>query len=277
MAGVETLAQQILKFVSYGIFILVIMLIWEVIQWFRGGTEDKEKRTFANLTDWSKSPVLNMFRKHSRRKKVRLLNEQIEEEKGFRAIDNIREKILEAASFIKSLLGKSNFSNTGDRNKLVTRVELVKKAIVNAKNEYKRVTRSTWRQETETKRLLDQLKEKGQKTEDLEALENDILALHKQAKEDLDKALGVYDTQVGPLIQVISKLNPAGFPVPFTATVNFSGRDYPLRTVLLKIDSVLSSSTGGSIIHWTREAEEKQKKVTQLIQGIIAELRGLWS
>lgn len=252
-----TIGKVVLKLVNWGITIIVILLIIEIIRLFYRVTGKTAGKAAARLTDWDKNPVLNALgwtKKAKRRENTKLLNEYIQEQKTTNMLQEAEKVAQEALLQIKDFVKHRGISTATERDKFLEKIEQLGNHLTDVRREYRRVNRATWRQEREMDKILKRLKETEQDVSQITTLENDILKLHKEAVEELDTVLDIFNGFKKPL-QFLAKLKTP-------ATLD-EGSSFPvdLTKLLKSLDAVY----------------KKQEAIDKEVEGLIALVQRLWA
>lgn len=253
----EQLSKAILNFVNFGITILVLLLIWEGIRFIAGPKGETAKATGARLTDWKKSPVLNMIKKERSRYRTRLLNDYLQEQKETQFLDGAVKAAQKALVAVEKARSDKEFKTEGERDEMVKAVEEVEEHLKAVKHRYRRVNKATWRQEREMGPLLEKMRKEGKDVNDLITLENNILRLHKECITEADKVIGHYDTLKTNLTAI---KHLTGFPTTIADSVLKDMQDN-LQDEVYELEAIY----------------KKQVEADKEVQGIISKVRPLWS
>src|SRR3989338_3097402 len=203
----EEVANTILDFADYGLVVLILLLVWEIIQFIKGGTDAKTKSVSElNLTDWSKSPILKMsgFNRWRRRANTAQLNTYLEEQKETELLNEAVKQAQEALAKANQIVNSASIDSTS-RNDLMRETRQLKVKLGDARKEYKGVNRNTWRMYRRTNTVLEKMKKKDEDTTQLIALENNILKLHKENVTELDKVLAEF-ANMGKALDEVDKV-----------------------------------------------------------------------
>lgn len=197
----EQLAQAVLGFVNWGITIVVIMLIWEVIQFIRGGTDDRSegssgigKKSLGEIKEgfnkWTGRDEVEKKKKITRdasRQETAELNEYIEEKNELELLD---EAVTKSQEFLQ-LVGEAQKSPTKALTPLTSKIKELNKAVTDAGNETNKLKRNTWRERSKMKNLLKSLSDAEVSKGDLDkirALEDQVLKRHDYVITNLTSA-----------------------------------------------------------------------------------------
>ncbi len=259
--AIEQLAKVILNFVNFGITILVFMLIWEGIRLVAGPKGETAKAVGGRLTDWKKSPVLNLIKKGRGRYRTRLLNEYLQEQKETQFLNGAVQAAQNALAAVEKVRGAKEINSEQERDELVKAVEEVETHLKAVKQRYGRVNRATFRQERALGPLFEKWREAGKDVKDLMALENNILKLHKECLTEVNNVINHYEKLKGDLKPVKSH---SAFPVTLSAS--------PLETPLREMQNNLQDE-----VYELEDVYKKQVEVDKEVQAIISKVRPLWS
>lgn len=187
----EQLANSILVLVDWGIAILVLMLIWEGIQWIRVGGEvqagaatqygkksiGEVVRDFNKFTGRDKVQEGKKIKRDAAREKSRLLSEYIEEERELTLAKEAEE------AFVKF---KSDYSKSGNYNASGRKL---KDSIDALETEVRRLMKTTFRQERQYHKLMNDIQKMGKPRDfmNAEALENSLLTEHKKVRDGVEE------------------------------------------------------------------------------------------
>lgn len=257
----EQLSKAILNFVNFGITILVLLLIWEGIRFIAGPKGETAKAVGSRLTDWKKSPVLNMIKKGRSRYRTRLLNDYLQEQKETQFLDRAVKAAQKALAAVEKARSDKEFKTEGERDEMVKAIEEVEKHLKAVKHRYRRVNKATWRQEREMGPLLEKMRKGGKDVKDLITLENNLLKIHKDCVTEADKVISHYEALKGELKAVKSY---SGFPV----TISGSPLDTPLKDMQNNLQDE---------IYELEDIYNKQVEADKEVQAIISKVRPLWS
>lgn len=259
----EELAKSMLTFVNYGITIVFILIIVEVIKLISfGGTGAAVSR---RLTDWQKSPVLKFLgltKVQQARAKTRLLSEYVEEQKATGLLDDARAAAQDALREVQHTKAGAQITEK-ERDDTIQKIEGLRDKLKEARGEYRRVNKATWRQERQMGPILQKLKDEGQNVNDLVSLENNILKLHKEIIDEVDNALNQFDKMKADVKAL--KDEPA---THFPLTIAGGALATPLNNVGTNLKHVAYKLT---------EAFDKQTEVDKEVQGIISKARQMWT
>ncbi len=252
----DSIVSYVVGLIGYVEFVLWIILLISLVQAlmsFASG-HTGNKLDAKNTAQW----IYNKAKGGERRKKTALLNEYIEEEKELKLLDEALVARNEAVDYVSDILRVAGgFKNEVAKNMMIGLIEAVANKLHDAKREFRRVNKRTWRQETRFQDLIKEFKDKSKDVKRLEVLENDVLQKHKEAIDALDKAIDAAED----LVQAAQKeaSTHTAFPSPFT------GAD---KAELAKIKNGLAGLD-------ISKAEQAQKEAIQAVQGIVTEAREL--
>ncbi len=254
----EQLANAVLSFVNWGITIVVIMLIWEIIQFIRGGTEDRGE---SKLTDWESNPVLNKLgwtkkakaaekvRHAASREETAMLNEYVEEKKELELLDDA---VTQAQEFFTMVAGAAKSSKI-DEASLKSKFKEVDTAVKKAGKETDKLKRNTWRERRKMKELYKSLGDAG------------------VSKGELDKLRSLEDLVLKSHVYVITNLASAA------AAIN---RGNSMVTGLAKsktkVLTTLRELFYKEVIPMLQNAQGGQRSAYKDTEALIAKIRAVW-
>lgn len=204
----EELAKGMLKFVDWIVYILIIMLIWEIFRFIAGGEGKAGEKLGAvgaaggKLGGWLKDKGVVPFteeRKEKKEKEVKKAKKktlkEIADDKGeYECLDEICEEIAGIKGTVSKMpqvsVGNINNDNKKEAVKVVKQLFKLQKRINHTKKKWNKVSRDTFKQQTEVRKLIEYLKEIEVDRGDLEELsieENLILKKHKQTENKLNE------------------------------------------------------------------------------------------
>ena len=256
----EQLAQTVLNFVNWGITIVVIMLIWEIIQFIRGGTEERGenssgigKKSLGEIKDsfneWTGRAEVEKKKKVSRaasREETAMLNEYVEEKKELEKIDSAVEEGKNFLATLNTPKIKASEVKSG-----FTKLD---KAIQAAGKETSALKRNTWRERRKMKDLYQALDGAGVskgEIQKVQALENSILERHNYVIAALAKAAGS-----------MGRLN---------ATANSAKDPLPPKTLTSIREAMIKEITPS-----LQNAQGSQRSAYKDTEGLIAKIRAVW-
>ncbi|MDO8656395.1 MAG: hypothetical protein Q7K45_04095 [Nanoarchaeota archaeon] len=205
----EQLAQAVLGFVNWGITIVLIMLVWEIIQFIRGGSEERDtgssgvgKKSLSEIKEgfnkWTGRDEVEKKKKITRdaaREETSALNEYIAEETELKHLDDA---VVKAQECLK-LVGDAQTSPATSPAKIInvfesisSKFKEVNRAVQAAENQTKELTRTTWRERRKMKELLKSLDDADVSKGDLDsvrALEDQVLKRHDYVITNLASAV----------------------------------------------------------------------------------------
>ena len=188
----EQVAIWVVELAHWGITILVIMLaieVWKFIS-FDNKAGEKVKETGSSLFNWAqkKNPLSSEGRKQrnverdAKREKTKILNEIIEEKKELELVEKAKAEAEEYITQIDDFEAKRMASSKPiPLQGLLKGFADLKKTIKEAGKEIRRLKRTTFRQERQSKKLIQDLEDAEvnvKEVEKVKALENQILAAH---------------------------------------------------------------------------------------------------
>ncbi|MEK6863375.1 MAG: hypothetical protein AABW53_01630 [Nanoarchaeota archaeon] len=263
----ENLAQQILSLVNWGITIIVLMIVWEIIQLaqksnvisnFAGGS--------FNAAVWMK----NLPRRFARRTHKAELNEYIDEEKEEKNLDTLKHGALDVLAELETY-GNRRYFVVSEHTKLVRTILGFGENLRAVKRTFTDLSKTTNRADRKLDKMFDYFKKKKIKVPDeVKALENNILLLHQQTARDI---AGVEDVYRGILtsddMKALESLKPEMFEGgPYrilTDSVPFNLKQlYKLIEGFRKEEFLLEDA-------YKRQGEAKKE-----MTGIIQETRSLY-
>jgi hypothetical protein len=274
---ITDLAISLVNLINYGITVVILMFIYEVFQLFSGPAKDAGK----HLTDWKKSPVLNAIKRRRKNAHVGQLNEMLVEEKELGLVENVLAAVELAKNEMDVLQTKTEFTtqieydeNLGKGNRGAVapilkrtpknKIVLIELRITKAIKYLRNVKKRTWRQRSKTGELIKKLEKDGKSSTNLIALENNILKLHEETKEELRKA----EVKLKKL-RAAQKAPAAGaYPAP----ISTSG----LLKEIQEFHTQFNDAAADTIRKDVEEAVTKQRKAIEHVQGIIVECRSLY-
>src|SRR3989338_4982344 len=173
----EQLANAVLSFVNWGITIVVIMLIWEIIQFIRGGTEERGdgtsgigkkslgeiKEVFNKWTGRDEVEKKKKVKRAASREETKLLSEYIEEKKELGLIEEAQQKLLEFETVVNGAVSSKSIPKT----KFTEAYKNLVDAVEEAGKETNRLKRVTFRQERRSGQLIKELEKAEVKDKDL--------------------------------------------------------------------------------------------------------------
>jgi|SRR3989339_1268097 len=271
MVWSDVIANYIIEFINYGITIVILMIVYEV------GSLLFHKKVTDRLTDWNKSPVLTALglnEKGKRKKMTKLLNEYVEDEKELEMIDKVEDEVNNAVALVESVVQSNSLSkkNTSDILQYIKEKGNIDGALSDAITHLRRVEKKqTWREEKEMGKLIQKMKEKKLDTSRFEALENDILAKHRAARESLEKAKLYWHSNIQSATAQLNHLYSGSTTWPISGAhtgVRVNGVD--LGVVITALNHSLKDH---SFIGLIESAKNEQKDVISDVQGIMVEMR----
>ncbi|MEK6951039.1 MAG: hypothetical protein AABX13_04930 [Nanoarchaeota archaeon] len=258
----EQLAKAILNFVNFGITILTILLIWELIRLVMGPKPGEAASAVGNrLTDWKKSPVLKAIKKGRGRWNTRMLNEYLQEQKETQFLNEAVKASQNALAAVEKVRGAKEITSEKERDEMVNAVEELEAHLKAVKHRYSRVKRATFRQERALEPLIKKWREAGKDVQELIALENNLLKLHKECLAEVDTVMNHYGRLDGHLKVV--KSYPS-FPIALSGS--------PLETPLKEMQNNLQDE-----VYELEEIYKKQVEIDKEVQAIISKVKPLWS
>ncbi len=271
--ALETLANQILALVNWGITIIVLMLIWEVIQFFRGGADAEPLLKAGGGMDkfWkgvkARVPGTAM---RARRVQKKELNEYILEEKEEKYLDLLKGKALEILSDLEAVASRGYFSQS-EKTNIVGKVKEFGEQLNQVTRNFRNLNKRTSRAESGLDNLFDYLKKKDIKVPaEVKDLEEHILVLHRQTGEEIAAVQGVYTKIVNSdAMKKLDSLTPA----------MFAGAAYKIGTGsvpfnLVQLYALIKGFKNQRFL--LEDAYKKQAEAKKEMQGIISETRGLY-
>ncbi len=274
----EQLAQAVLGFVNWGITIVVIMLIWEVIQFIRGGSEDRGagssgigKKSLGEIKEgfnkWTGREEVEKKKKVKRaasREETKLLSEYIEEKNELGLIAEAQKKLTEFDVIVNGAVSSGSIPRIKFTEAYKALFEAVKEAGENI-NKLKRVT---FRQERRSDQLIKELDKAGaddKVLQKLRAAENDILKKHDELIKEIATALTILQDSglIGKAVNEITKKSRAA-SIPITAGTPI---EQNIGFIHGELDTVEAN---------LKVATKAQKEAYDMVEGLIAQFRKLW-
>lgn len=262
----EQLAQAVLSFVNWGITIVVVMLIWEIIQFIRGGTEDRGtgssgigKKSLGEIKDsfneWTGRADVEKKKKITReasREETALLNEYVEEKDELQKID---EAVNEAQACLKVVDSSLAVKSKVPVNSVKDSFDTLSKKVDKAVKETNRLKRNTWRERRRMKQLYEALEEiniNEKELQNLKVMENYILVKHNEVIQNLAAAAGA-----------VKRAQTLAVPLAKAGAA---------PNVLTSLEKSLSEN----IIPPLNKAKEKQQAAYDDTTKMIARIRKVW-
>ncbi|MEK6900646.1 MAG: hypothetical protein AABX05_05970 [Nanoarchaeota archaeon] len=192
----EALAQGISNFVSWGIFIISVMMVWEIYQLIKGGSQGGGPGSSGESKVWKaikeRVPFIHTKAK-SRRLLKKEINEEIKEEEEERELDNLKDYALQIVEDLEAIGSQGKFANYGQKEKVEEMVTKFGEKIKEAKETFRQLSKRTSRAD----RGLDNLYKYVQKEniripQDVKALENKIILLHQRTGTDIAEVEKLY-------------------------------------------------------------------------------------
>ena len=272
--ALETLANQILALVNWGITILVLMLIWEMYQFVRGGEEAgpllKAGGGMDNFWKGVKAKIPGTTAR-ARRVHKRELNEYILEEAEEKSLDSLKGSALHILSGLEAVANRKYFTRS-EQVGLVQAVQQFGEKLNDTKRYFRNLNRRTSRAENGLDKLFEYYKEKGiEVPKEVKILEENILKLHQQTGQDIAKVEALY-AQIVAGSEAMKKLESMTQEM-------FGGAPYKIETKsepfnLEHLYYLISAFRNETFL--LEDAYKKQAEAKQDMQGIIAETRGLY-
>ena len=263
--GFEAVALNILNFVNWGITLLVFMLIWEVIQFIRGGETSVSDvtRTGSEWFDKAKSWVgakgeEKKVKRSARREKTAALNEYVEEKKEVELMKTVAENLNAFFGIVNTGLSKG----IDNKKVFVKSYDAVTKALKELTNETSRLKRVTFRSERRTDQLLKDLEEADADDKQLKqarALERDILAQHDQVEQKVKRLAGL-NSDISTNVRELEKLSGN------TLTL---ANDVPANLKSIKSGVEAANKELGAAI-------KAQNQAYKEAEALIAKFKSLW-
>ena len=260
----ETLAQQILSLVNWGITIVVIMLVWEVYKFIAGSEGGKgvaDVTGKAGKKIWKYMPGTAARAKRVTKKEM---NEYIMEEREEEKLNEIKQDVSAIISDVtilrKKVPSSSPEEEKSESEKFLKAFDKLGDKITDAKKYFRSLNRRTFRAQKGIGRLFGYMKDKGVKDDELvkkvTVIEGTILKLHEQTA----KVVGKVEAEYGGIdnLPAMRKFRR------FQSNSISSG----------ELDILRHGFAGmGSMIE---EALQHQVKAKQELQGIIALTRNIF-
>jgi len=220
------------------------------------------KEGVKKLHNWSAN------RKH--KSKTVDLRDYVEEEKELKNISVAKDVVDEAVALVGTIKSTGAIKSLTERDKVKGLIDEVEDEIDDSIREYGRVNRRTWKFHNDVDRLRKELKEKDKDVERIKLLSDDLLKEHKEAVDALKKAKA--DVAVAKTHARRIESEPAASFPPAAATA------YAVVGSPIEVDVDGLIALLANIKTNLTEAETKQKKAIQDVQGVITESRelGLW-
>lgn len=264
----EDLAKAVLDFVDWGVTIIIILIIWEVIQLVKVATEKGYK---SGPSSQARGWAAGAFKRWRHSSNTKQLNEYLEDQKEAQFITNLRKARLDATDAVSHLLGSKEMTK-GDLARLGESLDAVHDRLDEALHEFRKLDRKTLQQERGTKKLFDVMADKGLKVTNLKVYEDNILKLHKETKELLNEAATHFKEKVLEKYTLLKTLAEEGvkaktfaWPVPLSF----------VKTEITDIRTQLTDKT--TFVDKLELAEQKQDEALKEAQSILAESRKLWT
>ncbi len=271
--ALETLANQILALVNWGITILVLMLIWEIYQFIRGGAEAgpllKAGGGMDNFWKGVKARIPGTAAQ-VRRVQKKELNEYILEEREETELDKLKAYALHLVTQMEAIANRSYFTRSEQVN-LVQDIRGFGELFNQVKRYFRSLNKRTSREQSGLDKFFQYVKKKGiEVPEEVKALENNILKLHQQTGQDI--------AGVEELYREI--LNSKSMKILESMTTEmFGGATYKIDTKSepFKLGHLYELIKGFRKEEFLLEdAYKRQAEAKKEMQGIIAETRGLY-
>jgi len=272
----EQLANAVLSFVNWGITIVVIMLIWEIIQFIRGGTEERGdgtsgigKKSLGEIKEgfnkWTGRDEVEKKKKVKRaasREETKLLSEYIEEKKELGLIEEAQQKLLEFETVVNGAVSSKSIPKT----KFTEAYKNLVDAVEEAGKETNRLKRVTFRQERRSGQLIKELEKAEVKDKDLNelrSLENYILQNHDKLIKEIATAFATLKDSglIGKAVKVIAKSKAASIPI--TAGIIEQNIGY-IHGELNAVEANLKA------------AASAQDNAYTAVKSLVAQFRKLW-
>tara|TARA_Y100000310_G_scaffold330279_1_gene401653 strand:- start:4 stop:846 length:843 start_codon:yes stop_codon:yes gene_type:complete len=189
----QGVAESIVQFANWGVTVVIILLIWTVLQ--AAGLVGKKTGATKRLTDMEKSPVMTWLKANKKGKKrwmSKLMNEYTAQQKEEEKLELAEDELDALLDTLRDVHGGKEFKDHNQVVLLRKHAENFKGQLRSAKNYFRRLRKDTWRQNSSFGKILDKLKENEVDTSEIEALERDILKLHKEAADEVSSAESSY-------------------------------------------------------------------------------------
>ena len=193
IAELTQLAETILDVVDWGIAIVLVLIVYEIISAFRGDSGP------GTLTDMEKSPVLTKLgwnNKGKKRMMAKIMNEYIIEEKEeaeLKKSSEIVEDIIDMFAVMKrSKSIKDHKSLVSLRNK----VDEYSKSLKSAKRYFRVLKKATWREQSNLNKVIEKMESNEVDTAPVIVAEKKILKLHQETKEEVNKVIASFQSNI---------------------------------------------------------------------------------
>lgn len=272
--ALESLAQKIVDFANWGIAILVLMFIWELVGLIGSlGGKDAPARSgvrwFQKHLPWTEEAK---GLRSTAVEKTTLLSQYIEDKKELGLLEAVQDKVDDLTNVLNAVGAAGKFKNKTERNDLSKKqVKDLSDAFSDARNEIRKLKRATFRANRGLVRFEKELyKEKGgkQPPKTVTAEENGVIAEHDtaiKAMTDAAKALATINNGA-------AKLNISGNNV-----LDLSGK-FPDATSAKTIQDYIDDMNAAirALENHLAVATKAQEKAYQLSQGLVAAMRKAW-
>src|SRR3989344_3751845 len=281
VASIESLGKGIVVFVNYGITILVIMFIIELARGlmllFGGGkdssgtgkgkkTWESIKKGFRNKFPWAATASTKARRAHKAE-----INEYIMEEKEEKDLDSLKYYIQkDILTELEAVASRGRFDETEKAN-LVAAIDKFAEKSKDVKNNFNKLGNRTSRTDRRLDNLFAYFKKQGIVVpERVKKLEEHILVLHQQTKDDIAKAEELYQKIIkSPSMKALVSITPAIFARRVYEITNAS---VPFKSSHL--NNLIKGFRDEKFL--LEDAYKRQVEAKKDMEGIIAETRDLY-
>lgn len=273
----EQLAQAVLGFVNWGITLVVIMLIWEIIQFIRGGSEERGtgssgigkkslgeiKDSFNEWTGRAEAEKKKKVKRAASREETQLLSDYIEEKKELELIEEAQKRFAVFDTVVNGAISSKSIPQkkfTESYTELVTVVEAAGKEI-------NKLKRTEFRQQRRSSQLIKLLEEAGAKTkvlDELRASENYILERHDKLIKEIATANTILEDSglIGKAVKAITRKSKVSIPITAGTVV-----EQNIGYIHGELDTIKANLA---------IAAQTQDDAYTMVKSLVAQFRKVW-
>jgi hypothetical protein len=272
---------SILGWVDIMAIIFVLLGIFNLVGVFGGGKVGEKVAGWVGQKAGEKGPEAVKGLKETpgkvkgwfKRAPERTLSAFIRDKKELKKIEKIDADLLKIEEEIDKVINQNQFNNAGEANLLKNLFVTLGDDIKDAHNYFRRIRRTTYRQESGMDKLMDALKKEGKNVDRLEIFEKSLLTEHADAKnalEEANKELANIKKYSDDLFNKIAAFST--WPrVLRTNRISVQGTTAHIEKHLIEIKNQVASDIAPKI----KAANDNQDKALKILEGIIIESKKL--
>ena len=268
--GVTASVVSLLDWVVYAAIAFMVISLLQGASSLFSGRPAEEMDMKGTASHW-----WNKFRSKSRRLKTADMNQYVEDRKEMALIEESGNVLQDAQNLVSAVDGAKQVSSAAEVKKVENAVKKVKSFLDKTKSELRKVKTRTRRAQKRFHQAMDELKRrkselrgKEKEISELDALEANILAKHKEVEDGINKALSAY---TGKLARHLASFSGGlsgitAWPHTFTAAD---------RIGIAVTGMVDNLADGGDIKKGIADAEAAEREALKDMAGAMVEIQEL--